>query len=187
MDPRYSGSADHEISSTVPDWSRESQTIGSWNPGKSLLRSIRRYQEIKSRDFFWAWLFSRLVVLQHRFWSCISGADIPINTRIEGGLLIPHPNGIVIHPDVKIGPNCLIFQQVTLGSDGKGVPTIAGQVDIGAGAKVLGAVTLNERSKIGANAVVLQNVPARCTAIGIPARIVARYSPPPSVIENLNS
>ena len=55
--------------------------------------------------------------------------------------MIPHPNGVVIHPDVRIGPNCLIFQQVTLGHRYGGVPSVGGHVDFGAGAKVLGPIT----------------------------------------------
>ena len=60
-------------------------------------------------------LLCKILVIRHRFWSVVTGADIPLNCQIGGGLLIPHPNGIVIHPDAKIGVNCLIFQQVTLG------------------------------------------------------------------------
>ena len=98
---------------------------------------------------------------------------------IEGGLLLPHPNGIVIHPKVRIGPNCLLFQQVTLGTGGPvpGAPVLAGHVDIGAGAKVLGGVTIGAHAVIGANAVVLSDVPAGATAVGIPARIVTRAAP----------
>ena len=91
----------------------------------------------------------------------VTGADIPLNCRIGGGLLIPHPNGIVIHPDAEIGVNCLIFQQVTIGTrDGVGVPAIAGHVDIGAGAKILGSVHVGAHAKIGANAVVSSDVPS---------------------------
>ena len=102
----------------------------------------------------------------------MTGADIPINTRIGGGLLLPHPNGIVIHPSVVIGPNCLIFQQVTLGMAHGGVPTLGGHVDVGAGAKVIGRVRLGDHSNVGANAVVTIDVPEGATAVGVPARIV---------------
>jgi serine O-acetyltransferase len=88
-------------------------------------------------------------------------------------LLIPHPNGIVIHPEARIGVNCLIFQQVTIGADGRqGEPEIGGHVDIGAGARILGPVRIGSHAKIGANAVVIADVPAGATAVGIPARIV---------------
>ncbi|MDD2761831.1 MAG: hypothetical protein PHH11_16260 [Methylomonas sp.] len=103
----------------------------------------------------------------------ITGADIPLNCEIGGGLLLPHPNGVVINPGAKIGPNCLIFQQVTIGTrHGKKPSKIGGHVDIGAGAKILGNVVVGDHACIGANAVVLQDVPAGATAVGIPAKIV---------------
>jgi serine O-acetyltransferase len=104
----------------------------------------------------------------------VTGAEIPLNAQIGGGLLIPHPNGIVIHPGVEIGPNCLIFQQVTLGSGKGGVPIIGGHVDIGAGAKIFGGVQIGDHAQIGANAVVIADVPPGATAVGIPARIAGR-------------
>jgi serine O-acetyltransferase len=101
----------------------------------------------------------KIAVLRHRLWSIVTGADIPINDAI-GGLLIPHPNGIVIHPDAKIGCNRLIFQQVTIGATSKGIPTIGGHVDIGVGAKIIGPVHVGDHARIGANAVVREDVPA---------------------------
>ena len=105
----------------------------------------------------------------------MTGAEIDLNARIDGGLLLPHPNGIVIHPEAVIGPNCLIFQQVTLGTGGRiaGCPRLGGHVDVGAGAKILGGVTVGDHAKIGANAVVLDDVPGGTTAVGVPARVVA--------------
>ena len=116
--------------------------------------------------------------MRHRFWSVVTGCDLPINTKIGGGLLMPHPNGIVIHPMCKVGPNCLILQQVTLGSNGSnirsGVPTLGGHVDVGAGAKILGPIMIGDHAVIGANAVVLTDVPANAVAVGIPARVSSR-------------
>ena len=88
-------------------------------------------------------------------------------------MLLPHPNGIVIHPEAEIGPNCLLFQQVTIGANDRGVPTIGGHVDIGAGAKILGPVTIGRHARIGANAVVLNDVPDGATAVGVPARVIS--------------
>ena len=86
---------------------------------------------------------------------------------------MPHPNGIVIHPEALIGPNCLIFQQVTIGMGGPipGLPRIGGHVDIGAGAKILGGIVIGDDARIGANAVVFMDVPAGRTAVGIPAKV----------------
>lgn len=113
-----------------------------------------------------------MAALRHKFWSVVTGADIPLTCQIEGGLLLPHPNGIVIHPSARIGPNCLIFQQVTIGSrKGEILPVIGGHVDIGAGAKILGNVRIGNHACIGANAVVIKDVPPGKTAVGISATI----------------
>ena len=88
--------------------------------------------------------------------------------------MLPHPNGIVIHPRAEIGPNCLLFHQVTIGQGEGGVPTLEGHVDVGAGAKVLGGLRIGKHAKIGANAVLLQDVPPGATAVGIPARVIQR-------------
>lgn len=157
------------ISATVPDWTRERRSGAGWSPGRAVLAAIRSYQSARGPL---APLVRRIAVLRHRFWSVVAGCDIPISSQIGGGLLIPHPNGIVIHPGSRIGPNCLFFQQVTIGAVDGGVPTIGGHVDIGAGARVLGPVMIGDHAKIGANAVVLIDVPAGATAVGIPARIV---------------
>ncbi len=95
---------------------------------------------------------------------------------------MPHPNGIVIHPEAIVGPNCLIFQQVTLGAGGPiaGCPKLGGHVDVGAGAKILGGVTIGDHARIGANAVVLTDVASRATAVGVPARVVLQNSAPAS-------
>ena len=159
------------VSAEVPDWSRE-MPRSFWDPGRKLLLAIRRYQYWHAKKGPVAALTRKWIVLRHRFWSVITGADIPLGSHIGGGLLIPHPNGIVVHPSARIGVNCLVFQQVTIGSgNGVGVPDIAGHVDIGAGAKVLGAVRIGAHAKIGANAVVLTDVPRGATAVGIPARL----------------
>lgn len=163
-------------SSEIPDWSRETKPVFAWAPSRSLLASIRSYQRNTKYNLPWHVLLRKLAVLRHRFWTVVTGADIPINSNIGGGLLMPHPNGIVIHPDAIIGPNCLIFQQVTIGSRGlSGVPVIGGHVDIGAGAKILGSLTVGDHSLIGANAVVMDCVPPNSVAVGIPA-IIKKYN-----------
>lgn len=159
-----------EVSSTTADWTREHRRPGEWNPGKSLLRSLRDYQRHRDHSGGLASVKKRWAVLRHRFWSAVSGADIPLNCQIDGGLLLPHPNGVVIHPGARIGPNCLIFQQVTIGTRGSAdAPVLAGHVDVGAGAKLLGGIHLGEHARVDANAVVLVNVPAHAVAMGVPA------------------
>ena len=160
------------ISAADPDWDRE-RPHRWWDPGAQLLKAIRGYQRWKKRGVFGRFV-SKFYVLKHRFWSVVTGSDIPLNCNLGGGLQLPHPNGIVIHPDVVVGPNCLIFQQVTLGCGGTipGQPILRGHVDIGAGAKLLGGIVVGAHAHIGANSVVLIDVPAGATAVGIPARII---------------
>ncbi|KUL28623.1 serine O-acetyltransferase [Chlorobium limicola] len=160
------------ISATEPDWSREKPVPGRFEPGKKMLAALRRYQKNSRKGDPVSQTIKRIAVLQHRFWSAVCGADIPLDSKIGGGLLIPHPNGIVIHPQAKIGPNCLIFQQVTIGASGASeVPVIEGHVDIGAGARILGNITIGAHARIGANAVVITDIPANATAAGVPAKI----------------
>ena len=169
-----------DISAHAPDWSRERKhTFWAWAPWCSHLAALRSYQRWRESRAPWAALGRMQAVLRHRFWSVVTGADIPLNGHIAGGLVMPHPNGIVIHPQARIGPNCLLLQQVTLGSGTRpGLPHLVGHVDVGAGAKLLGGITIGAHARIGANAVVVDDVPAGATAVGIPARVVHPPLPP---------
>jgi serine O-acetyltransferase len=154
----------------IPEWSREKPSR-FWDPSRKLLKAIRDYQRAKN-VFLVGRIIMKLCVLRHRFWSAVTGADIPLNCQIDGGLLLPHPNGVVIHPSAVIGPNCLLFQQVTLTEN----VVLGAHVDVGAGAKLLGALQVGDHARIGANAVVLHDVPAGATVVGIPARLIKRQS-----------
>jgi serine O-acetyltransferase len=163
--------ADNANFSTVPDWSRE-RPVRFWDPPRRLLRSIRSYQWARDRGRLF-WPVRVYHVLTHRFWSIATAADVPLNVQIEGGCMFPHPTGVVIAPDARIGVNCLISQGVTIGTRGaSGSPKIGGGVYLGAGAKVLGPISIGDQARVGANAVVLCDVPAGATAVGVPARIV---------------
>ena len=161
------------ISITEADWSRE-KPRQFWDPSRKLLAAIRRYQRHKAKKSLLSFIFTKLAVIQHRLWSVVTGADIPLMSRIGGGLLIPHPNGIVIHPDAVIGVNCLIHQQVTIGvkRGNERPPILAGHVDIGAGAKIIGPIEIGHDSLVGANSVVVKDVPANTVVAGIPAKTI---------------
>ena len=158
-------------SAQEPDWTREQCSPFEWRPARQLLRAVRDYKRARERGGVIGALQRRSATLRHRFWSAVAGADIPVNSaRIAGGLMIPHPTGVVVHPEAVIGPNCLLFQQVTIGTGPKpGVPRLGGHVDVGPGAKILGGVTIGDHAVIGANAVVLNDVPAGAVAVGVPA------------------
>lgn len=156
-----------QISATEPDWSRE-QIRRWWDPSRQILKSIREYQKWQARGGICRRLLKPWNVIQYRFWSVVTASEIPLNCNLGGGLLLIHPNGVVIHPDASIGPNCLILQQVTIVEGVK----IGGHVDIGAGAKIIRPVTIGDHAKIGANAVVICDVPAGATAVGVPAKII---------------
>ena len=159
----------NSVSAVSPDWERE-RPQGLWDPPRRLLASIRRYQHWRAEAGLVARAIKSFAVVEHHFWSVVTGSDIPLNCQIAGGLVLTHPNGVVIHPEASVGPNCLILQQVTLTAGVK----LGGHVDVGAGAKIIGEVQIGDHAKIGANAVVLTNVPAGATAVGIPARIVGQ-------------
>lgn len=160
-----------QISAQTPDWSREAKPIFAWMPSRALLASIRAYQRHEAGQGPFAWLGRGSAMMRHRFWSAVTGADIPATCRIGGGLLIPHPNGIVVHPEAVLGPNCLLMQQVTIGTRGGRPPVIGGHVDIGAGARVLGPISIGDHARIGANALVIQDMPAGAVAMAPVAQI----------------
>lgn len=116
----------------------------------------------------------------------ISGADIIPGCRIGPGLKMHHPTGVVVGAGVVIGRGCTLMQNVTLGekyADGRpphAYPTLEDAVVVGAGACVLGGVTVGRGATVAANAVVTQDVPIGVTVAGAPARIVRQADGPPS-------
>lgn len=108
----------------------------------------------------------------------LTGIEIHPGAKIGKGFFIDHGSGVVIGETTEIGDNCLVYQGVTLGGTGKEKgkrhPTLGNNVMVGSGARVLGPFKVGDNAKIAANAVVLEEVPPDCTAVGVPARIVRR-------------
>ena len=127
----------------------------------------------KRKLFFLARLISQIA----RFFT---GIEIHPGATIGKGLVIDHGMGVVIGETAEIGDNVLIYHGVTLGGTGKDKgkrhPTVEDNVTIGAGAKVLGPIRIGKNSKIGANSVVLKEVPEGATAVGIPAKNIVKSS-----------
>lgn len=121
--------------------------------------------------FFLARLISQIA----RFFT---GIEIHPGAKIGKGLFIDHGMGVVIGETAEIGDNVLLYHGVTLGGTGKDKgkrhPTLGDNVVIGAGAKVLGPIYIGNDSKIGANSVVLKDVPEGSTAVGIPAKNITK-------------
>jgi len=118
---------------------------------------------------------ARLISQISRFFT---GIEIHPSAKIGRGLVIDHGMGVVIGETAEIGDNVLLYHGVTLGGTGKDKgkrhPTVGNNVVIGAGAKVLGPIYIGSNSKIGANSVVLNNVPEGATAVGIPAKNIIK-------------
>lgn len=123
----------------------------------------------KARLFFLARLISQI----SRFFT---GIEIHPGAKIGRGVFIDHGSGVVIGETAEIGDGCTIYQGVTLGGTGKDKgkrhPTLGKNVLVGAGARILGPFNVGDNAKIAANAVVLSEVPANSTAVGVPARVV---------------
>ena len=123
----------------------------------------------------------------------LTGIEIHQGATIGRGFFIDHGMGVVIGETTEIGENVTLFQGVTLGGTGKEKgkrhPTIEDNVVIAAGASVLGAITVGENARVGAGAVVIQDVPANCTVVGVPGRVTVcsgeRISPIDLNHENL--
>ena len=118
-------------------------------------------------------LFPRLISHFTRF---MTGVEIHPGAKIGKGVFIDHGMGVVIGETSEIGDRCLLYQGVTLGGTGKESgkrhPTLETNVVVGAGAKVLGGICVGTNTRIGAGSVVVKNVEANSTVVGIPGRIV---------------
>jgi serine O-acetyltransferase len=110
----------------------------------------------------------------------LTGVEIHPGAVLGGGLFIDHATGVVIGETAEVGEDVTIFHGVTLGGtgreSGKRHPTVGDRVTIGAGAKVLGPIKVGEDSRIGANAVVVKEVPASAVVVGVPGQIISRPS-----------
>lgn len=104
----------------------------------------------------------------------IYGIELPYSAKVGRGVIIEHQHGIVVHGASVIGNNCYIRQGVTIGNryleTPSDAPVLGNNVNIGAGAKILGSITVGNNVNIGANSVVLKDVPEDCSVVGIPAK-----------------
>ncbi len=141
-------------------------------PGVHALMAYRLSHALHQNKKYFA---ARAVSQTARFFT---GIEIHPGAKIGKGLVIDHGMGVVIGETAEIGDNCTLYQGVTLGGTGKDVgkrhPTLGNNVLVGSGAKVLGPFKIGDNTKIASNAVVLDEIPDDCTAVGIPAKVVRR-------------
>jgi serine O-acetyltransferase len=128
----------------------------------------------------WRWLrmpFSFLYKVLKVISEILTGIELPCEVTLGRRFRIEHFGGIIISGDAVFGDDCVIRNGVTVGlkhTGHRGSPTLGDRVDIGAGAKILGPIHIGNDVSIGANAVVLTDVPPNCVAVGIPARVLPR-------------
>lgn len=137
----------------------------------------------------WGWrvpVLPRLISHLGRF---LTGIEIHPGARIGSGFFIDHGSGVVIGETAEIGDNVSIYQGVTLGGTSrrktKRHPTLGNNVVVGAGAKLIGAITIGDDVKIGAGSVVVTSVPSHATVVGVPGRVVAIRNPDDDTLERL--
>ncbi len=134
-----------------------------------MLKYRRAHRLYEKGHFFLARMISQRAARK-------TGIEIHPGAKIGRGLFIDHGSGVIIGETAVIGDNVTLYQGVTLGGTGKETgkrhPTLKDNVMVSAGAKLLGSFTVGENSKIGAGAVVLQEVPPNCMVVGIPGRVV---------------
>ncbi|NMM08030.1 serine O-acetyltransferase [Polaromonas sp.] len=124
------------------------------------------------------WPLAALHLVLAKLAEMLCGITIGVSAKIGRRLVIEHSGAIVVHGHAVIGDDCIIRQGVTIGNRRRDrpqdAPHIGHRVNIGAGAKILGSVRVGDDAEIGANAVVLVDVPAGAVAVGVPARIILR-------------
>jgi serine O-acetyltransferase len=133
------------------------------------------------------WLWNRGARVAARvvaeFTRILTGVDIHPGAVLGGGLFIDHATGVVIGETAEVGDDVTLFHGVTLGGTGRDTgkrhPTIGDRVVIGAGAKVLGPIKIGDDSRIGANSVVVKEVPSSAVVVGVPGQIIGRSHPGP--------
>jgi serine O-acetyltransferase len=128
------------------------------------------------------WRLGFLAMLFGRLNSLVCRCTIGRGTDFGPGFVLLHPDGVVINGAVRGGKNVILEHQVTLGEAKGQNPKLGSDIYIGAGAKVLGGITIGDGARIGANAVVVRDVPPHATVVGVPARVVRIAKPGAAVV-----
>jgi len=146
------------------------------NPGLWVL-TVYRYGRWARNIRIWGirWICDRIYWILHSLVSTLTTVHLPREVKIGKCFHMIHPMSIMIHPRTVIGDHVGIMHEVTLGTKGtRGAPVIGNHVFIGAGAKIIGAVRIGDNVDIGANAVVLKDVPPDSLVVGNPGRVIEK-------------
>lgn len=156
-------------------------TIKGWSVPRALLDAVfldAGFQAVllhRMAHTLLRWRIPVLPALCRRLSIALCGVDILPHARIGGGLFLPHTPGIVVGGRTVIGEDCTLLHGVTLGEarfDELDCPRLGDRVTVGAGAQVLGGITVGDDALIGAGSVVLHRVPAKAVVAGVPARVL---------------
>ena len=118
-----------------------------------------------------------IAFLLFKFMEIITGISLPASARIGKGFYVGHFSGIILHSNTVMGENCSVGPGVVIGTRGggnTGVPVLGDHVYVGAGAKILGGITIGNHIKIGANSVVIKDVLDGAIVVGVPAKMIKR-------------
>jgi len=175
---------------------RDIQTVFEHDPAaKSAFEVFFAYPGFHARQFhrlahtLWNWrvpFFPRLISHISRFFT---GIEIHPGAKIGEGFFVDHGMGVVIGETSEIKDNVALYQGVTLGGTSllkkKRHPTLGNNVVVGAGSKLIGAITIGDNVKVGAGSVVITSVPANATVVGVPGRVVEIRNPDTDTVEKL--
>ncbi len=147
-------------------WRAIVKTLGTDGTLAMILYRLMQWS-VRHRLGVLALVFNKLNTV---FSNCIIGRGADFGERF----VLIHATGIVVNADVRGGDGVFLEHQVTIGAERRQAPTLGNDVFVGAGARIIGAVHVGDGARVGANAVVVHDVPAHCTAVGVPARVIAR-------------
>jgi serine O-acetyltransferase len=167
---------------------RDIQSVFDRDPAaRSLLEVMTCYPGLHAlwghrvAHWFWTHRLKLIGRMLSQIIRSLTGVEIHPGARIGPGLFIDHGMGVVIGETAELGKDVTLYHGVTLGGTslrkGKRHPTLGDDVVVGTGAKVLGAITIGESSRIGANAVVVKSVPPDSVVVGVPGEILQRATP----------
>ena len=176
-------------------WWKESIDIVKKNDpaARTSLEVLLTYPGLKAlaahriSHFLWRHNCRLLARMHSQFWRFWTQIEIHPGAQIAEGVFIDHGSGLVIGETAVVEKGAMLYHGVTLGGTGKDKgkrhPTVGNKVVIGAGAKVLGPINIGDNSKVGSNSVVLKDVPAGATAVGVPARNIVKASESHAIID----